>query len=363
MAGVSPIHFWVTAALAIGLFPAARLAGLDLSPPGDLLQIFVIFGLQAMILSGAAHLLASPRMKIDGLRQAAPRIVMLAVLVVTFVAILGWSTGLYLGAAAAVAVEFLHRTPRHRIRTVASFLVPVLYLFSGICLLWYYNEVVVTFRFFGAYDPLFLRMDSWLGIDVPAISKAAARSLPLGVFTWSETIYFAMFGIVGAGVMRVATRFGFWRAMQLVGLSLLAYYIALALFVAFPSQGPYYVCVDHATTFPRELGSYGIHARLVSHLEHVWRHGPTGPVSGGYFIAFPCMHIVKPALVMWFLRDEKRIVVALAVYEVLLLGAIVLLEYHYIVDIVAGVGIIAAMIAIDRRAWRPGGAGQTPTII
>jgi membrane-associated phospholipid phosphatase len=74
------------------------------------------------------------------------------------------------------------------------------------------------------------------------------------------------------------------------------------------------------------------------------------------------MHVVKPALVMWFLRDERRTVAALAIYEVLLIGAIVLLEYHYIVDIVAGFAIIAGMIALDRRACRRRGTGQTRPI-
>ena len=45
-------------------------------------------------------------------------------------------------------------------------------------------------------------------------------------------------------------------------------------------------------------------------------------ISTDYFITFPCMHIVQPIIVLWFLRRWRRMFVALAVYDLLLMTAI-----------------------------------------
>jgi PAP2 superfamily len=58
------------------------------------------------------------------------------------------------------------------------------------------------------------------------------------------------------------------------------------------------------------------------------------------------MHIAQPLIVMWFLRRWKRIVIALCAYDVLLIVAILFLEWHYLVDILAGMLVAVAAIAI-----------------
>jgi hypothetical protein len=69
------------------------------------------------------------------------------------------------------------------------------------------------------------------------------------------------------------------------------------------------------------------------------------------------MHITQPLIVMWFLRRWKRILVVLAAYDVLLVIAIILLEWHYFVDILAAVPVAGIAIAITdwsafRDLWR-----------
>jgi hypothetical protein len=56
------------------------------------------------------------------------------------------------------------------------------------------------------------------------------------------------------------------------------------------------------------------------------------------------MHIVWPLIVTWFLKRWKRILSLLLTYDVLLIIAIILLEWHYLVDILAG--ILIAGLAI-----------------
>jgi hypothetical protein len=58
------------------------------------------------------------------------------------------------------------------------------------------------------------------------------------------------------------------------------------------------------------------------------------------------MHIAQPLVVAWFLRRWKRMLAVLAAYDVLLLAAIVLLEWHYVVDIIAGVLVACVAIAV-----------------
>jgi hypothetical protein len=129
-----------------------------------------------------------------------------------------------------------------------------------------------------------------------------------------------------------------------VGTILTAYYLALILFFLWPSQGPYYLCPQHFLDFPISLKAYAIQKASIANSQALWNHSRIRQISTDYYIAFPCMHIAQPLIAMWFLRRWRRMVIALAAYDALLLVAIVLLEWHYIVDVLAG--ILAAGVAI-----------------
>jgi len=74
-----------------------------------------------------------------------------------------------------------------------------------------------------------------------------------------------------------------------------------------------------------------------------------------YYLAFPCTHVAQPLIVLWFLRRWKRMVAVLAVYDVFLVPAILMLEWHYFVDMLGGIAIAAVVI------WFVGNtAGGTP---
>jgi len=113
------------------------------------------------------------------------------------------------------------------------------------------------------------------------------------------------------------------------------------------------LCPEHFARFPASLQSYHIQKTLIPHALALWHHEPVTRISTDYFIAFPCMHIVQPLIVLWFLRRWKRVVVALAIYDVLLTAAILLLEMHYVVDMMAGLLVAGTAILIGG-----GGAGQ-----
>src|SRR5260370_22480116 len=136
------------------------------------------------------------------------------------------------------------------------------------------------------------------------------------------------------------------RGLQFVGTVLTAYCIALIVFYTWPSQGPYYLCAEHFSRFPSTLQAYTIEKVLIAKALARWNHEPLSRISTDYYIAFPCMHITQPLIVMWFLRRRKRIVAVLSAYDVLLVIAIVLLEWHYFVDILAAMPVAGIAIAI-----------------
>jgi hypothetical protein len=108
------------------------------------------------------------------------------------------------------------------------------------------------------------------------------------------------------------------------------------LFYLWPSQGPYYLCPGHFLQFPSTLKTYAIQKFLIGDVLALWNHVPIRRISTDYFIAFPCMHIAQPLIVAWFLRRWKRMLLVLFVYDAVLIVSILLLEWHYVVDIIGG---------------------------
>jgi hypothetical protein len=334
--------------LAIFLLPLGAMVHLKFEPSGHLLLLFVVFGFKAIILAGILHVIDGLPVWIAKLLARPLHVLMMTIPVAACVVVAGWSMGLLLGSGALVVLEFWHQSREARFRRVAASVVPALYLLAALMLIWYYNDIIVSFRFFARYDALFMRLDSWLGVNVPAISKRAVSVSPY-LLVVAEQIYFGMFTVLGAGLILIGFEYGLGRAMQFIGAAVLAYYLALACFAMFPSHGPYSFCADHFSSFPEMLASHGIQRSMLSHVNQMWTHTGTIPASGGYFISFPCMHVVKPVLVWWYLRDHRNIAWLVSGYLLLLTIAIVLLEWHYFVDILAGFLVATAVIFITDR--------------
>jgi hypothetical protein len=155
-----------------------------------------------------------------------------------------------------------------------------------------------------------------------------------------------MFGQVGAGLVLTALCLGKRESFRYVGTILTAYVIALVLFYLWPTIGPFYTCPFHS--FPHvQLATYEyqqnaiLKARLLT-----TSYKQFNVIEPDYFIAFPCMHIAQPLVVMWFLRRWKRITYVLILYDIILLPAILLLEWHYLADVVGGIFVAGAAIGL-----------------
>jgi hypothetical protein len=268
---------------------------------------------------------------------------------------LHWRTALVLTVNTAAMLELRERQNARALRkAVTAILISALYLFVGFLLVLAYNTIIVSARFNFATDAVFNSMDKWLlhGWSVPDLAHWAVRTFPMSFFRFLEFIYFGMFPQIGAAIVLVSVYYGKKRALQFVGTILTAYYFALAIFWLWPSQGPYTQCPAHFSQFPSSLQVYAVQRVSILHALALWKRHPIDRISTDYLIAFPCMHIAQPLIVMWFLRRWKRMLIVLSSYDLLLLGSIFLLEWHYVVDVLGGILVAAIAIYITDGCFR-----------
>jgi hypothetical protein len=340
-------HFGSTFVLLVLSYPLCQALGLEIHSP-----IVLLKGLPAIIAQGislAAVLFAvqNPEQVVTRLRQGDYRrfLFLLPVFCLLFFLYRPVDAALFSVGAVAIA-EYLSAQEGSWRSPVVSSLLPSAYFLFGFGLVYTFNDIVACVRFYGLYDDWLLKADSWIlfGGSVSSFSAwAQAHTFP-GFFRLVEGIYFGAFAQVGAGIVLVGVMTGMSRALRLVGTLLLAYYMSLACFVLFPSHGPYLLCADHFRTFPDTLTSYKIQQIFVANVRTLWHHAGVVASTGGYYLSFPCMHITQPLIILRFLRYSRRVAAVLAAYDLLLVPSILLLEWHYAVDILGGV--LVAVFAI-----------------
>jgi hypothetical protein len=347
-------HYCITSVLGIALIPILR--RLHLPVQFDWIPLvsayWFVLAAQSIFVAAVLCMIGLPGSEsLKPLAERYRREPLRVVLVLIYLSILSWAfTGmkaLVLTVDAVVILEYMERGTMRRLQQAAgTILMPAAYLFAGFLLVLAYNDIIVSVHFNFAYDPTFNAIDKWIlrGWSVSDLSHWAVRAFPLSLFQFLEFIYFGMFPQIGAAIILVSLYEGRSPGLQFVGTILMAYYLSLVLFYLWPSQGPYYLCPGHFSRFPSALQTYSIQKVLIARALALWNHVPVGRLSTDYFIAFPCMHIAQPLIVMWFLRRWRRMLFALCLYDAILIGSILLLEWHYLVDIIAG--LLVAMIAI-----------------
>jgi hypothetical protein len=368
----SDFHYWASILLALAVVPFLR--KLDLPIDLDWVHLgsayWLVLAAQSIFVTTLLYLIGvSPATTLGPLlrriRHDKRRIALALAFFLILLWAFTWLMALVLTVDAVAALEFRERLrPAARQEAALSVLIPAIYLFAGFLLIFAYNDIIVSVRFYGATDVAFNAMDKWLlrGRSVSDLCHWAVRRSPVSFFHFLEFIYFGMFSQIGAALILSAVYSGKNRALRFVGTILTAYYLALILFFLWPSQGPYYLCPTHFSEFPRSLKAYAAQEASIANSQALWNHSRIRQISTDYYIAFPCMHIAQPLVVMWFLRRWRRMLAVLAIYDVLLLGAIVLLEWHYVVDIFGGVVVAGiAIAAVDgRELLQAAGIIRTP---
>jgi len=347
-------HYGISLLLSIALIPVLR--GLHLPVRFDWKALggaYWILAGQSVFVAALLCLIGLPwqavlRPLIERYQREPVRIVLLLLYLAALGWALTWLTAVVVTIDTVAIIEFRERAPHKPRPSAAAVLLPALYLVAGFLLVSAYNVIIVSVHFGFAYDAVFNAMDRWIlhGWSVSDLSHWAVRTFPLPFFQFLEFIYFGMFPQIGAAIILVTLYDGKNQGLQFVGTILAAYYLTLGLFYLWPSHGPYYLCPGHFSRFPDTLVIYSIQNILIKDALALWNHVPIQRISTDYFIAFPCMHIAQPVIVAWFLRRWKRMLIVLCAYDALLIVSILLLEWHYLVDIIGGILVAGIAIAI-----------------
>jgi hypothetical protein len=230
-------------------------------------------------------------------------------------------------------------------KAVASTVLPSAYLFVSLILIMSYNDVIATFRFDGSWDFKLNQADKLLlsGYTVSAISTRVLAHSPAWIVPLMQVIYAALFPAVGCCIILIGLRCGHKRSMQFVGAIVTAYYLGLIIFFFVPATGPY-ILRPHSTPLP-DLTIYSAQAGFIEKLAIVHNRHLTF-VGIDYYVALPCLHITQPIIILWFVRKWRPIRLIFSAFSILLIPSILLLEEHYVVDLIGGIFIAILAIAM-----------------
>jgi hypothetical protein len=304
------LHFGMTGLLLLCIAPSLRAAGLPLQ--FDWPHFFKTFWLgltiQSAFFSCLLYVAAFPIRETVGpiwerYRRQRVRFLILALLWAQLFYLFGPTGLMFLSLVSIAILELAERTredPGGFSRALASIALPGIYWFVSLVLVFSLNQTVIALKPHAANDALFNRIDSWLlfGSTVSEIAHWAYQALPLGVMSFLDLLYFAMFAQVGAAMILLALKLGRAHAFQLVATVATAGYLSLMIYYFWPSLSPFYSCPTHFEVLPQTLRSFPIQQQLLTYVSILRDHRPLGEIGAGYFIAFPCMHIASPLIAL-----------------------------------------------------------------
>jgi hypothetical protein len=343
--------------LILLLFPAFTLARLPFGI--DLVQIATAFwGGTAVDSAAMAIFLVVVGFPLDQTlmpvwsryRAQKVRIAIAVLLAVYLVFALGFRLGLLVTVDALGVVELMERKKQAFEHSLIDIFVPALFLFCGLVMVFAFNHAIAGIRFAGTYDEALNRLDWTLfHANVSSIAHWGLNHLPPWFFKFLEFVYFGLYTRIGAVLVLTALLGNQKYAVKYVRTLLICFAIALVVFFVFPAKGPYSICPIHLSNYPRSLPTFWTQESLLAKARMLWAHTLTPNAAlvnlADYYISFPCMHAALPIVGLWFLRPWRRIALfMLVLYVGLLLPAIILLEWHYIVDLFGG--FAAAFLAI-----------------
>ena len=221
-----------------------------------------------------------------------------------------------------------------------------------------YNDLIAAMRFDGSADVALGRADSWLlgGHSVVGLAHWFVSRFPAS-FGIMQSIYLMLFPLARRRIVTPGVTGGWRRSLDLLAASPVADDISLACFYLLPATGPY--LADHSLIWPKGSQVYSLQAAAANLMQ--FRHGYRPSIIGSdYFMAFPCMHLVQPLIMIWFFRANRAVTRLLIAYAIVLAPCILILEEHYLVDILAAfpVAAMALWTVSSQRAPSKTAAGE-----
>ena len=328
------IHFYLTAALGILLVPAAIFTRLRFVPSLSTLTFLMGWAIQSIIWAALLY-----QFGVKGswtpLRRNFLRFALMIPMTIAMVVLFGPGAGVGIAIAGLAIAEFVYRQGDWK--RAADALLPWLYLAVGIDVALAYSSVIVTLRPCMEYDALFNSLDAHLmfGVTVAGLSRDAAL-----LYAPAEYIYYSIGGVMGAAILFLCLAGDRRAAFQMCGAILTAYYLSLAVFYIFPAQGPFI-----AAGLPPHLFTAAIQHASLMNATALYHHSGWITPPRAYYVAFPSMHVAQPLIAAWFLRRWRAVFAIITGYCVLLVASIVILQWHYAVDILGGLAVAALAIA------------------
>ena len=356
-----PLHWFVTTAFLIALIPLFHFARLPLRI--DLAEIsgayWIGTGVRALFCGILLYTVCFPwaetgKPVVNRLRQNK----WLVLELLAFFALMYWCFGPWLGAIVvvdgiAIAELFMRRTGRFR-HALIDVGIPALYFFVGIVVVFAFQHGLAGLRFAGMYDAVFSRFDRLVfNANVSDIAHSTMAFLPRWTVHVLEFSYYSLFAQMGGTLVLCALLEGRGYAVRYVATLLISYYIALVIFAIWPTLGPFSICATHSTNYPKFLPTFAGQEAIVAKAKMLSAHVLIPQTSSvrvlDYYIGFPCMHIALPIIAIWSLRKWPRMAIILALFDVVLVFSIIVLEWHYLVDLAAGLGVAALAIYLQSK--------------
>ncbi len=328
------LHFYVTAAFCIFLAPAAYYAHLlpesSFSSTGPFLFSWLF---QSIIWAAVLYQFGVPA-SWAAYRHNSLRLLVAIPLGIGSIAYFGPMQGMEVAVVVFTLAEFYFR--KGSWKRAADTLWPWLYLALGISVALFYSSIIVTFRPCTAYDAALSHLDSLVlfGGSVIRWSNAAALLL-----IPAEYVYYSIGGVMGATLLFLCLAGDKRTAFRFSGAILIAYFMSLVIFCIFPAQGPF---VD--ASLPQNLMTASIQHASLTNATILYHHVGWINPPRAYYVAFPSMHLAQPSIAAWYLRRWRGVSCIVGAYCALLVVAIVILRWHYAVDILGG--LVLAGLAV-----------------
>lgn len=360
-----PFDYIVFAILLLLIFPAFRLAHLPFrfNFPSMVAAFWggtVVEAIYFAVLLGMIGLPFKRTLMPCLARYHDQKILFLLIFVLgaSMIHLLGPWLGLMIAVDALAVAELMARTRRGFERALIDILLPATYLFACLIIVSTFNHALAAIRYVGTYDAAFAHLD-WVLFHLN-VSEFAHWSLAHSPHWFISLLEFTYFGLYGRliGILLITALLGNRQyALKYVRTIFICYGIAMVVFAICPVKGPYFTCPVHLSSYPRNLISFWSQEAIAVKARMLFAHQLTPDVAAvsfvDYYIGFPSMHTALPIISIWFLRPWKRIaLVPLVIYVTVLLPSIIILEWHYLVDMFGGFAVAALAIWLSEKISR-----------
>ena len=278
------------------------------------------------------------------------RIVIALVLLSIMILLMGWMLGVMVTIAVLGISEMYERRAERFKLALADVFFPALYLFCGLVVVSLFNHALAGIRYAATNDELFSRLDQLVfHANVAHIAHWSMSHLPLGFFRFLEFFYYGMFAQVTAILIFIVLRGNQHYGIKYVRTLLTCYAIAVTVFAICPVKGPYSIGTLHLMTYPRALPTFWAEEVFLDRVRALYAHNLAPDMIAvsfkDYYVGFPSLHTALPIVGLWFLRPWKRLAAfRFFWYTLLLLPSIILLEWHFLMDIAGG--FVTAFLSI-----------------